>query len=97
MIESLFIIVLVFALMMNLMAFLLRQQKLILLFLSLMVWLALVVSNSLYIEVPGVNTYAEIGAQFLAYMFIFTDIIFLFVVVLSSDKVKNWWKGDWGG
>ena len=95
MIESVFIIVLVFAVMMNLMGWLLRQK--VLTVFSLMIWLSLVLTNSLYIEVPGVDTYTEIGLQALALMFIFTDILYFIIMVISIKGVREWLKGDWGG
>lgn len=96
MIESVFITIFMCAIVLNLFGWI--KGNIIFTFIALMTWLTMIITNSINIEVPGVSTpYMEQGLQAFCWMFVFIDIIFLIVHFISTPKIRDWLKGDWGG
>ena len=95
MLESVFISIFMFGIVLNLLGWLLNKP--IFVAVSLMTWLSLIITNSLYIEVPGDTTYMELGLQAFCWLFIFIDILYLAVALLSNKKFTDFFRGDWRG
>lgn len=95
MIESVFLAIFVFAIMLNIIGWI--YGKPIFTAIALITWLSMIFTNALNIEVPGDTTYMEQGLQAFVLIFIFIDIIYLIVSFVSVSKVREWFKGDWGG
>ena len=95
MLESVFIGIFMFGIMLNLLGWLLNKP--IFVAIAMMTWLSMIITNSLNIEVPGDVTYTELGLQAFCWLFVFIDIIYLIATLISNKKFTEFFRGDWRG